>query len=66
VSLKPFCRDDSSNRDEYSPQTLHSQQVNLMWFRLEGPCRIGSPAPDSSEIDSTKEARAKFLSTAYW
>ena len=22
MSLKPFCRDDSSNRDEYSPRTL--------------------------------------------
>ena len=34
VSLKPFCRDASSNRDEYSPQTLHSQQVSLMWLWL--------------------------------
>ena len=46
VLLKPFCRDDSSNRDEYSPQTLHSQQVRLMWLRLEWPCRVGSTAPD--------------------
>lgn len=45
VSLEPFCREDSSNRDEYSPQTLHSQRVSLMW-RLEGPCRVGSTVHD--------------------
>jgi hypothetical protein len=46
VPLKPFCRDHSSNRDEYSPQIRHSRQVIPMWLRLQGPCRVGRAAAE--------------------
>jgi two-component system KDP operon response regulator KdpE len=56
VSLNPFCRNDSSNRDEYSPQTLHAQQVSLVWLRCRGRAQLAARLPRGSEIDSTIEA----------
>jgi hypothetical protein len=44
----PSCRDDFSDRDEYSRQTLHSQQVSLIRLLLEALCRVGSIDPARS------------------